>query len=454
MQRNERDSDFTRRRRWVPLRGMEGSPRPATREAALRHSDDGVLDWLIIGGGIHGTYLSHFLIRALGVDRRRLRVLDPHERPLGAWLRNAENVGMEYLRSAAVHHLDLPSLSLKRFAAEQGYDKPSSGKPPFLPPYGRPLLELFNAHSEEIIRRNGLDRLRLRGRASGLRAAPYGYDVDYRSEAGEETIAARNVLLAIGMDDRTSWPEWARNLSASGRRVRHVLDPDFDRRALAPWSRAVVYGGGLSGEQISAALSRRSPGSVTLVSGHEIGVYLFDSEPSWQGENFMSSFAAERDPAERRAIIARARHRGSVTPEGQAELERLCDEGLLGMVTGEPAEISAEPLPNGRFRIDAGGRRLEGDLLILATGYDTERPGGDWLDRAVEELELPCAPCSYPLVAPNLEWRKGLFVSGPLAELELGPVARNISGAHRAAARLEYYLSTAAHSEADQGSQE
>ena len=88
---------------------------------------------------------------------------------------------------------------------------------------------------------------------------------------------------------------------------------------------------------------------------------------------------------------------------------------------------------------DARGA-FEGDLLILATGYDTRRPGGVWLDRAVERMSLPCAPCGFPIVAPNLEWRRGLFVSGPLAELELGPVSRNISGAHRTAARLEYYL--------------
>jgi hypothetical protein len=35
-----------------------------------------------------------------------------------------------------------------------------------------------------------------------------------------------------------------------------------------------------------------------------------------------------------------------------------------------------------------------------------------------------------------LQWGPGLFVMGPLAELELGPTARNITGARAGAARI------------------
>jgi hypothetical protein len=37
---------------------------------------------------------------------------------------------------------------------------------------------------------------------------------------------------------------------------------------------------------------------------------------------------------------------------------------------------------------------------------------------------------------PSLEWADGLLVSGALAELELGPIARNIAGARAAGERL------------------
>lgn len=58
------------------------------------------------------------------------------------------------------------------------------------------------------------------------------------------------------------------------------------------------------------------------------------------------------------------------------------------------------------------------------------------------ELSLPCAACGYPLVDRALRWHGSadgpspLFVTGPLAELEVGPVSRNIQGARLAARRI------------------
>ncbi|MBL8151238.1 MAG: hypothetical protein JNN15_15045, partial [Blastocatellia bacterium] len=42
----------------------------------------------------------------------------------------------------------------------------------------------------------------------------------------------------------------------------------------------------------------------------------------------------------------------------------------------------------------------------------------------------------YPIVDRSLKWHPGIYVSGPLAELELGPTARNIIGARTAAEKL------------------
>jgi len=40
--------------------------------------------------------------------------------------------------------------------------------------------------------------------------------------------------------------------------------------------------------------------------------------------------------------------------------------------------------------------------------------------------------CGYPLVGDDLQWGANLFVTGPLAELRVGPCARNIVGARNA----------------------
>jgi len=36
-----------------------------------------MLDWLIVGGGVHGTHLSRVLVGAAGVQPDKIRVLDP-----------------------------------------------------------------------------------------------------------------------------------------------------------------------------------------------------------------------------------------------------------------------------------------------------------------------------------------------------------------------------------------
>jgi hypothetical protein len=44
------------------------------------------------------------------------------------------------------------------------------------------------------------------------------------------------------------------------------------------------------------------------------------------------------------------------------------------------------------------------------------------------------------VVSKALRWARGLYVMGPLAELELGPTARNIAGARKAADRLAHIV--------------
>ena len=104
----------------------------------------------------------------------------------------------------------------------------------------------------------------------------------------------------------------------------------------------------------------------------------------------------------------------------------------------EAEPVFADATPAGvRLRLDCAPHALEVDRVVLATGFEVHRPGGGLLgEETIDRLGLPCAECGYPLVSPRLEWASGLFVSGPLAELELGPTARNIAGARAAGERL------------------
>ena len=82
------------------------------------------------------------------------------------------------------------------------------------------------------------------------------------------------------------------------------------------------------------------------------------------------------------------------------------------------------------------GSVLQVHRILLATGFAPNRPGGKFVDQLIEAASLPCSECGYPIVDETLCWHPGIYVSGPLAELEIGPSSRNISGARRAAKRI------------------
>ena len=79
-----------------------------------------MLDWLVIGGGPHGVHTALRLIGEAGVPFDGVRILDDEQHLLARWRRSTRSTGMRYLRSPSVHHIDLSSASLSRFANGRG----------------------------------------------------------------------------------------------------------------------------------------------------------------------------------------------------------------------------------------------------------------------------------------------------------------------------------------------
>jgi glycine/D-amino acid oxidase-like deaminating enzyme len=389
-----------------------------------------VLDVLIVGGGVHGTHLSHALTARGSVARDRLRVIDLHPEPLALWDARTRSVGMRFLRSGAVEHLDLHPFALERYARQPHGREWSL----FMQPYSRPSLALFRAHTRDLVDRCGLAALRVQGRALGITQTRGGWRVE--TERG--ALEARRVVLATGAGERGLWPAWAEKLREAGAPVAHVFDAGFERERYEPRepdAHTIVAGGGISAAQLAIALAAARPGAVTLLCRHETRVRQFDSDSGWLGPARMDGFAAERCWTARRAMIGAARNRGSMPRDvagalfGRVEARAVCH--LLGDVTGAEWRDGRIALA-----VDGGRMTLAATSVVLATGFEAGCPGGAWLDPAIEAYGLPRAECGYPLVDGALRWAPGLHVSGPLAELEVGPVSRNIAGARRAAERL------------------
>lgn len=392
-----------------------------------------MLDWLIVGGGIHGTHLAHVLVHGYGVPRDRLAVLDPHPEPLAQWTRLTGNVGMPYLRSTSVHHLALDPDDLRRFAARL----PGLPVRPFAHPNFRPAYTLFQAHCRHLRALYRLDDLWVQGTAQGLARRADGWRVE--TERG--SLEARRVVLAIG---RTwlSWPTWAAAVQASGGAVYHIFQEGFCTDALPLHGRVAVVGGGITAGQVALLLAGRAPGAVTLLMRHPIREHDFDADPGWFGPKYQTGFQATPCYVQRRQMITAARHRGSMPPEVASAVRLAAQRGLLTLRQSEivAADVAAAGVV--RLRL-ADGDQIEVERVVLATGFDRRRPGHEWLDRAIAQYNLPCAPCGYPIVDRTLCWAPGLYVSGALAELEIGPIAANIAGARQAARRLEPVVANA-----------
>ncbi|MFO0690093.1 MAG: FAD/NAD(P)-binding protein [Myxococcota bacterium] len=390
-----------------------------------------MLDWLIVGGGPHGVHAALRLIAEAGVSPDAIRILDDEDHLLARWRRTTRNTGMRFLRSPSVHHLDLSSASLNHFASGRG----CRIERPFTRPYARPSLELFDRHCDDVIERHALDRLHVRGRAHRLTKGPRGFRVDADDAIGGSvgSIDARRVLLALGPPSKPAWPDWAREASSwAGRRIAHLFDPGFELKEDFADEVVAVVGAGISGVQTALRLARGSR-RVHLISRHSLRIHGFDSDPCWQGPLCMASFAREPDTRARRRMIRSARNRGSIPPDVHAALRVALAGGHVDWIEAE-LEIAAPA--QDRVALSFRDRAIEVDRVLLATGFPADRPGGAWVDSMVTELGLPCAECGYPIVDRALRWHPGLFVTGGLAELELGPVARNLSGARRAADRL------------------
>ena len=388
-----------------------------------------MLDWLIIGGGVHGTYLANALTDYYKAWKKcTLRVLDSECSLMARWESMTTNVGMTFLRSPRVHHIDIHSNSLHEFAMNNCKDLRRC----YAAPYSRPSLTLFRRHSQWVISRNKLAKLIMNGRATHIKELSTGLDISTTFGS----IKARRVLLCLGLSDQLHMPGWTKTLRRLKRNVVHIFDRNMSLDKLDLSKTVVVVGGGLTSAQVALACQNRGCSRVTMITRHPLRVSQFDADPGWIGPKNLTEFRKIGDYSIRRKIIDSARNRGSMPKDIAAKLTKHIKKGTINAVFGEIERcIEGE---NDTLRLWLTGRSepIDAHTIILSTAFGKQRPGRHLIHQTVDELNLPCAPCGYPITDAALRWHPRIFVSGPLAELEIGPVARNIIGARLVAKRL------------------
>lgn len=368
-----------------------------------------MLDCLIVGAGIHGIHLARVLERRT----RKLAILDPHERPLARWDRVTGMVGMSHLRSPIDVDLDRGQLSLHHFADAQPDLEPGwfSGR------YRCPARAIFRRHVEWLCADSRLDELCLRGRLLALEQR--GDHVVAHCDHG--LLRARKLVLALGQPGLAR-PDWAR-----GHGETHPFATGFEPE-LAPGTRAVVVGGGLSAVQLALRWARRSPGSVDLLARRRPPIADLDADPRWRRPAIVQRFASE--PLVGRHAILRTQRRPSIPPRVATRLERALRSGRLRMHVGEVERVDAA----GTLLL-GDGRSLACERVATATGF-APASSWTWLADLAEGLAAPRDASGLPILDAALCWRERVHVSGSLAQLQLGPLAATIAGARLAAQRI------------------
>ena len=424
-----------------------------------------MLDWLIVGGGPHGIHMACRLLDR-DIHPEKIAILDPHAEPLARWKHHTHNTGMLHLRSPRVHNLDVDPLSLELHAETEAFiaakrllrEENPARERDFIAPYSRPSLRLFTHHVQSLIDAKALMRLWKSAQARSLQALDRGYRV--QTHAGEQ-IEAENIVLALGAGDHLNWPQWAIQFKSqkAEANIQHIFAPDFQREQIAETDDVAIVGAGISAAQLALALREANPHRrIFLVSRHFLRKEDFDSDPGWLGPTLLKAFHSEKCYAKRRTMIREARHRGSLAKEVTDRLREatLRDKTInlelakIGAVVHEPTRrklqlhlypfeldtTEYEDTGDLVFQLSENAEILEVDAVVLATGFESRRPGGRFLDEAIRSMNLPTAEDGFPIVNRHLGWRRGLFVMGPLAELEVGPASRNLSGARMAADRI------------------
>ena len=479
------------------------APIPPTPHAPLSLVQRRV-PWVIVGGGIHGVHIAtRLLAEGIVTSPTDLCIIDDSDALLSKWKARTAATGMQYLRSSAGYHLDVPEQSLRQFAkkitaakakaatatitTKKGKSRniaPSKEPLLFSKDYERPRLDLFNQHCDAIIEEYHLNEKHIQGKVVNLEPLKDYVRVAVSSSTSQEDndqhqsiILADQVVLALG-NDNPSYPDWVTEDLLERGKVRHLLDTDTDgannnnkKESSSRSSSSIdsdassvaIIGGGITAAHKTLQVAQQEGKTIHLISRQEIMEQQFDTHQDWM----MDDAAAKRSQAgggaglparqelfrctccmqQRRSIIARERIPGTVTAavnRGRHGLQyaiqndrvRWHQAEVIGL--SQQLDDSSDGHP-GHDKLElqlSSGLSIEVDQVLLATGFGKRPPGLIHMNK----LDLPVSEfCGYPIVDSDLRWGgldSRIFVSGALAELELGPSARNIAGARLAAERI------------------
>ena len=194
--------------------------------------------------------------------------------------------------------------------------------------------------------------------------------------------------------------------------------------------RILIIGGGLTSGHLAIGAIKRGA-KVVLMARREFQEKLFDADAGWLGPKYLKGFNAEPDWYKRWEMIQQARNGGSLTPKMMTKLRQLAHEGKIEL--WENCQIKEARWQDEQWQVICNtGIKDKCDRIWLATGTKfnvAEHPLlSDIL--AADPIEIVAG---LPVLDQYLRLgKREFFLMGSLAALQVGPVARNISGGRKA----------------------
>jgi len=385
------------------------------------------IDTAIVGAGPHGLTLLTHLLQKNKKMRRKMLVFDPSGSWMTRWQEQFAALEIPHLRSPAVHHPDPDPFALRRFAAS----RPSE----LYPPYDLPGTLLFQEFCQDVVQRWQLQnsvRQATVVRIEPLLNHPYRH-LRLWFEDGR-SLVARRVVLAKG-SRQINLPKWLDRVPVQIWRDRLCHSSQVDLRKLQlAGERVLIVGGGLtSGHLALGAMDRGA--NVVLMYRRQFSEKLFDADPGWLGPKYLKNFWAEFDWHNRWQMIQQARDGGSMTPAIMTQLRRAHHSAKLEFF--EHCQVVDAQWQGQNWQVCCDdGTSHQFERIWIATGNQLDATTEPLLSE-VQSVHPVTIVNGLPVLDSYLRWAGcELFVMGGLAALQVGPTARNLSGARMASDRI------------------
>jgi len=384
-------------------------------------------DIAVIGAGPHAMTVVTHLLQKRQQLRQRLLVFDPSGTWMQQWHNQFAAFEIPHLRSPAVHHPDPNPYALRQFAQSRSHE--------LYPPYDLPGTLLFQDFCQELIRRWSLQQHIVTAKV--IRIEPIKQNLRSRFRLrlhNDQSIVARRVILATG-SGTPQIPDWVQQIASPypPEKLCHSCHVDLRHLQLHGETILIIGGGLTSGHLALGAIARGA--KVILMSRRNLQEKLFDADPGWLGPKYLKSFWAESNWQTRAELIQNARNGGSMTPAIMTQLRRAQHHASIKLI--EKCQVSYGTWKSNHWQINCDDNsKHECDRIWLATGTKINITAEPLLTQIIEQYPIPTAK-GLPVLDSHLRWIGcEVFITGGLAALQVGPVARNLSGARMASERI------------------